>query len=126
MRRSTFMAIGALIAFAFGLAFIVVPAQLMALYGVALDTAGQLMGRYFGSAFLGIGVLTWLGRNAPQGDALRAIMMGNFILSITGLAVGVLAALSGLGNALLWSDVAIYLLMTAGWVFFLFGGPRRS
>ena len=126
MKRGTFMAIAAVLAFVFGLAFILVPAQLMSLYGVTLEAAGQWVGRYLGSAFIGIAVLTWLGRNATQGDALRAIVLGDFVLSVTGLVVAVLDRIYGPGNALVWSTVAIYLFLTVGFGYFQFAKPPSS
>ncbi len=126
MKLATFMAIAAVLAFVFGLAFILLPAQLMSLYGVTLEAGGQWVGRYLGSAFIGIAVLTWLARNAPQGEALRAVVLGDFILSVTGLVVAVLDRLLGSGNVLVWSTVAIYLFLTLGFGYFQFMKPRAS
>ena len=125
MNRSLFMTIAAILALLFGLAFIFVPAQLMSFYGVTLDTAGQWVGRYLGSAFIGIGVLTWLARNAPTGDALRAVVLGNFVVSVTGLVVAVLDKIYGTGNALVWSTVVIYIFLTAGFGYFQFVKPQE-
>ena len=126
MKLSTFMAIASVLALVFGLAFILVPAQTMALYGGTLDAVGQWIGRYLGSAFLGVAVLTWFARNAPEGGALRAIVLGNFVLSATGLVVAVLDGLYGSGNALVWSTVAIYLFLTLGFGYFQFAKPAGS
>ena len=126
MKRGTFMAIAAVIAFVFGLAFILVPGQTMSAYGVTLDAAGQFVARYLGSAFLGVAVLTWFGRKATQGDALRAIVLGAFVLSVTGLVVAVLDGIYGSGNALVWSTVAIYLFLTVGFGYFQFAKPPSS
>ena len=120
MKLSTFMAIAAFIALGFGLAFILVPTQTMSLYGVALEEGGQWLGRYLGSAFIGVAVLTWLSRKAPQGEALRAVVLGDFVLSVTGLIVAVLDVIYGSGNALTWSTVAIYLFLTVGFGYFQF------
>jgi len=124
MNRSLFMTIAAIVGLLFGLAFIFVPAQLMSFYGVTLDTAGQWVGRYLGSAFIGIGVLTWLARNAPAGDALRAVVLGDFVVSVTGLVVAVLDKIYGTGNALVWSTVVIYIFLTAGFGYFQFVKPQ--
>lgn len=126
MKLSTFLAIASVLALVFGLAFLLVPAQLLSLYGVTLEAAGQWIGRYLGSAFLGLAVLTWFARNAPEGGALRAIVLGGFVLSVTGLIVAVLDGLYGLGNALVWSTVAIYLLLTLGYGYFQFVKPAGS
>ncbi len=126
MKLGTFMAIAAVIAFVFGLAFILVPVQTMAMYGVTLDVGGQWLGRYLGSAFIGIAVLNWFARNAAQNGAKRAIILGFFVLSITGLIVAVLDGLYGSGNALVWSTVVIYLFLALGFGYFQFAKPVGS
>ncbi len=126
MKFNVFMSIAALLALAFGLAFLLVPTQLMSLYDITLDPGGQWVGRYLGSAFLGIGMLTWLARNEVQGLGLRAILVGDFVVSITGLVVAVLDAILGVGNALTWSTVAIYLFLTSGFGYFLFVKPKGT
>jgi hypothetical protein len=126
MKLGTFMAIAAVIAFVFGLAFILVPVQTMAMYGVTLDESGLWLGRFLGSAFLGIAVVSWFARNAAQNGAMRAIVLGFFVLSITGLIVAVLDGLSGSGNALVWSTVVIYLFLALGFGYFQFTKPAGS
>ena len=126
MKLGTFMAIAAVIAFIFGLAFILVPVQTMAMYGVTLDESGQWLGRFLGSAYIGIAVVGWFARNAAQNGALRAIVLGFFVLSITGLIVAVLDGLSGSGNALVWSTVVIYLFLALGFGYFQFKKPAGS
>ena len=64
MKLGTFMAIAAVIAFIFGLSFILVPSQLLSMYGETLGITGQWVARYLGSAFIGIGVVNWFTRNA--------------------------------------------------------------
>ena len=120
MKHSTFMANAPFIALGFGLAFILVPTQTMSLYGVALEEGGQWLGRYLGSAFIGVAVLTWHSRKAPQGEALRAVVLGDFVLSVTGLIVAVLDVIYGSGNALVWSTVVLYLFLTVGFGYFQF------
>jgi hypothetical protein len=120
MKRSTFMAIAAVLAVVFGLGFILVPEQLMSIYGITLETAGQWIGRYLGSAFIGIAVLTWFARDAEPGEGLRAVVLGDFVASVLGLVVAILNAITGTGNALVWSNVVIYLFLTVGFGYFRF------
>lgn len=126
MKLGTFMAIAAVIAFVFGLAFILIPVQTMAMYGVTLDVSGVWLGRFLGSAFIGIAVVSWFARNAAQNGAMRAIVLGFFVLSITGLIVAVLDGLYGSGNALVWSTVVVYLFLSLGFGYFQFTKPAGS
>jgi len=120
MKLNTFMAIAAIVAFLFGLSFILMPVQTMSMYGVTLDISGQFIGRYLGSAFIGVAVLTWFARNTKENGALRAILLGDFVLSLTGLVVALFDKFTGVGNALVWSTVVIYLLLGAGFGYFYF------
>ena len=126
MKLNTFMTIAAVIALGFGLAFILVPTQMMSLYGVTLEAGGQWLGRYLGSAFIGIAVLNWSARKAPEGEALRAVVLGDLVLSVTGLIVAVLDVIYGSGNALVWSTVVLYLFLTLGFGYFQFAKPTPA
>ena len=119
MKLNVFMAIAAVVAFLFGLSFLLMPVQTMSMYGVTLDASGEYLGRYLGSAFLGVAVLTWLARNAADNEALRAIIRGTFVLCLTGFIVALGDVFLGVGNALVWSTVAIYLLLALGYGYFL-------
>ena len=120
MKLNTFMAIAAIVAFLFGLSFILMPVQTMSMYGVTLDISGQFIGRYLGSAFIGVAVLTWFARNTKENEALRAILLGSFVLSLTGFVVALFDVFTGVGNTLVWSTVVIYLLLGAGFGYFYF------
>jgi hypothetical protein len=98
----------------------------MAMYGVTLDESGLWLGRFLGSAFIGIAVVSWFARNAAQNGAMRAIVLGFFVLSITSLIVAVLDGLYGSGNNLVWSTVVIYLFLALGFGYFQFTKPAGS
>jgi len=115
----TVTAVGSLL---FGLAYLLAPASVASLYGITLDPSSQYP-RYFGSALLGFAAILWLGRKVTSGPALRAILVGGFVASITGLVVAVFQALNGPGNALVWSAVVIYLLLSLGFADFVFRTP---
>ena len=124
MKLNTFMSIAALVAFLFGLAFLLVPVQTMSYYGVDLDISGQYVARYLGSAFLGIAVITWYARNVDSDNkALRAILLGGFVLCATGFVASIFDVLYGPGNNLIWSTVAIYFLLSIGFGYHYFKKP---
>ncbi len=122
MKLSSFMSIAALVAFLFGLAFLFVPVQTMTMYDVTLDISGQYIARYFGSALLGVSFIVWFARNADSsGEAMKAIILGGFILSATSFVASLFDGLYGPGNYLIWSTVAIYFLLSLGFGYFQFG-----
>ena len=120
MKTNTFFQVAAVLAGLFGLAFLLAPVQTMSMYGVTLDPSGQFIGRYLGSAFLGVAITTWFARNNQGSEAFRAVLLGNFVLSLTGFIVALFDVFTGIGNALVWSTVVIYLLLGAGFGYFYF------
>jgi len=120
MKLNTFLAIGAVLAVIYGLGFLLVPAQTIGLYGITLDVNGLFVARYLGSAFLGVAVLTWMARSLTSQEALRPIILGDFVISLTGLFVAVWDAFAGAGNALSWATVVIYLFLSLGFGYFQF------
>jgi hypothetical protein len=120
MKFNTFLAIAAVLAVLYGLGFLLIPAQTVGLYGITLDENGLFIARYLGSAFLGVAVLTWMARNFTSQEAIRPIVLGDFVISLTGLGVAVWDAFAGDGNALSWATVAIYLFLTVGFAYYQF------
>lgn len=119
MSRSLFMSIAAVLGFFFGLAFLLVPVQTMSMYGVTLDIGAQFIARYLGSAFIGLGLVYWFARNSET-LALRAVLLGGFVFALTGFGVSLFDKFTGIGNAMVWSTVVIYLFLSAGNGYFYF------
>ena len=121
MRLNTFMSIAAVVAFLFGLSFLLAPVQTLSMYGVTLDVSGHYLARYLGCAFLGFAVLTWFARNANLKDeTMKAILLGEFTLCITSFVASLFDKFYGVGNNLVWSTVIIYLLLAVGFGYFRF------
>ena len=120
MKLNTFMMIAAIVALIFGLGFIIAPASSLTLYGTSTNVTGEFLGRYLGSSFLGIAFLTWLVRNAPASPTRRAVLMALFANMVLGFAVALWDKFAGGGNALIWLNVAIYLLLAIGFGYFAF------
>jgi len=118
MKRSTFYSIAGIVAFLFGLAFLLFPLQTMTFFGETLDETGVFMARYFGSALFGVSVIMWYSRYSAASGALQAINFGGLSLCVTGLVVALLEINSGVGNAMVWIVVAIYLLLSLGFGYY--------
>ena len=115
----TVTAIGSLL---FGIAFLLFPDNIALLYGVTIDQSNQYP-RLFGSALIGFGTALWLARKISSGPALRAILYGSFIASLTGLIISIFQSIDSTGNSLEWSTVIIYTLLTIGFGDFVFRTP---
>jgi hypothetical protein len=117
MKLNTFMTIASILAFIFGLALILVPKPFMGLYGVTLNDVGaQFLGRYLGSAFIGIAFLAW----ASRSGASKGVLAGFFVIALLGFVVALYDKFAGGSNALVWLNVVIYLLLGVGFGYFAF------
>ena len=119
MTLSRFLVVKAIFSLAFGIAFAVVPAAAMALFGVTLDPAGVLMARSLGASLIGIGLVCWFDRSADH-EALQGITLSLFVGDTIGFIVALQGQLSGMMNALGWIVVAIWLLLALGLGYFRF------
>ena len=126
MKFNTFLAIAAVLAVLYGLGFLLIPAQTLGLYGITLDENGLFVARYLGSAFLGVAVITWMARNLTAREALRPVILGDFVISLTGLVVAVWDVFAGDGNALSWATVVIYLFLALGFAYVQFVASPSS
>ncbi len=126
MKLSILFTINAIVAFVFGLTFVLVPETSISLYDITLSPGGVIITRLLGAAFLGYSVLTWSARNAGESEARQAIVLTLVISDTIGFIVALLGQLSGVVNALGWSTVAIYLLLALGFGYFQFMKPSAS
>jgi hypothetical protein len=121
MSLRNFLTVAAVIAFVFGLSFLLIPGSLLAMYGVALDPVGTVVGRLFGALLIGFGTLNWLTRDATNAETARPVLLANLVADALGAILTFWYQINGqIGiNALGWSTVVIYLLLALGLAYFL-------
>ena len=120
MRLSNLLVVAAAIAAIFGVALVVVPGPLLAIYAMTVDKTGTVVAQLFGSVLIGFAVLNWFARNVTDPEARRAVVLGNLAGTVVGFVVILLGQLAGVANALGWSNVAIYLLLALAWAYVQF------
>ena len=120
MKLSTLFTINAIVAFLFGLTFVLVPGTAMSFYGITLSLGGIIVAQLFGASLLGYAVLTWSARNAGESEARNAIVLAMVLSETIGFIVALLGQLSGAVNGLGWSTVLIYLVLALGFGYFQF------
>lgn len=120
MRLNTFMTVAAIIAFIFGLGFILAPAQSISLYGTTLNVSGEFLGRYLGASLVGLAFVMWLTRNSPPSETRQGLLTGLFVTMLLGFIVAIYDTFSGAGNGLVWLNAAIYLVLAVGFAYFSF------
>jgi hypothetical protein len=123
MKLNTMMVINAIVAAIFGIAFVLVPGQVVSIYGVEETAALKYIGQLFGAALFGFAVLTWSARNASDSEARGAIVLALFVSDGIGFVVALIGQLGNVVNAVGWSSVVIYLLLALGFGYFQFMKP---
>jgi hypothetical protein len=78
--------IGAVAAFAFGLALTVFPASMLGGFGLGTSNEGIVLSRDVGVTLIGVGVINWMARNAT-GEVLRALLVGNVVIQALEIVV---------------------------------------
>ena len=126
MKLKTILVINAIILGLFGLASLLAPEASATPYGLTLDLVAKHNVQNLGAFYLGLAVLSWMARKVTDTNALRAILLTFFISYNIAMIIAIIDILSGLGNALGWSSVALYLLLLLGFGYYLFVKPSAS
>ena len=113
MPLASLFSLYAVVTAVFGIALLVVPNQLMAVYGAhGLDTLQVILSRFIGGLFGGLAVMAWAGRAGEAGKARDAMVLGLTVLNALSAVVAVVAALSGVFNWLAWAQAGLYAVFT--------------
>jgi hypothetical protein len=125
MNTRTVLTIAAVVALIFALGLILMPASMGSLYGTGTSPNQLLLGRLFGSALLGFGLLNWMAKDMEYAS-LRPVLAGNLVGDLVGLIVTVMGTLGGVMNSMGWLSVAIYLVLVLGFGYLYFMGQPVS
>ena len=120
MSLNVLFTLNVIVGLLFSLGFLIVPEQLISLYGATLSPAGVLVARLFGALILGFIAILWVARDSGESEARRAIVMGGFVGWGVGFIVTLVGQFSGVVNNLGWVNVILYLLFTLGFGYFQF------
>ncbi len=110
----------------FGVGFLLVPDLIVGILGPRPDTLAQLAFRQVGAAVLGMAVVDWLGRNAEDVEARRAIVAGNLVSFVPIAITAGYAAATGVTNALGWGVAAFHAVMAVGFAWLLAARRRLA
>lgn len=124
MKLKTLMTIKAVICLLFGVVFLVVPIQVMAIYNLSLDAAGALITRLLGAAFIMLGIWLAMARTVDDPVAQRAVCVSSFVADTIAAVVVALTLLSGVGNWLGWTNVVLYALLAIGFGYVMLVQPE--
>jgi hypothetical protein len=118
MKLSNLFIFNAVVALAFGIGFVLLPATVLTVFGVEISPSVNLAGQLFGVELIAVGLLSWFVRNATDSAVLPGIILALLVADVLGLIVTTMGTLSGVLNTLGWSTVIIYLVLVVGYAYF--------
>ena len=111
--------ISAILGIVLGLGFYFAPEMVMLTFGVDASETHQHTARNFGSALIGLAVISWAARNSNDSIARRAIVLGLFIYFIFGSISIISFQLHGSANSYGWFIVVLHVLLAMGFGYHL-------
>ena len=114
MKLTTLLTLGAVVSLVYGLCLLVVPLNLLSVYGITTGAAQQFLARLLGAAFGVMGLLLWSARSFRDVAAQRAFVTAFLAYNVAGLVLSVLGVVGGVMNAVGWSTVAIHAFFGIG------------
>jgi hypothetical protein len=105
----------------FGSGWFLLP-EMMYKYWAIVPDPNQYMGRRYGAFMLGLAVISWLARSAPNTPARGAILMGSLVAWVLTDALSLYGALTLGLNA--WPAFGVELALVVGFVWVLFIKPE--
>jgi hypothetical protein len=106
-RRTLFLVDGA-IACVLGAGLLLLPDQLLLLFGLKVSAAVSVLMRLLGAAILSHGTIQVLARDHAEGPAGTAMIRGQLVFDFVGLGLSAYAAGSGLVSPLGWALAAVF------------------
>ena len=126
MKLSQLLILNAVVALVFGIAFLLFPGTVVALYGATPGPQINLVAQFFGVELVHIGLFAWLARNVADGLAQRAIILAFLLGDVIGLVISLVGTVSGVLNEVGWSSVVVYAVLALGYANLQFMKPRAS
>jgi hypothetical protein len=116
MNFRTVCIVGVLSAGPFGLAFLLLPEQVAAFYGVTGFTESTvLVGRLYGIGLLYTTGAAFAAKDTADAQVQRLLGASNALWSLIGGALCLQSVLAGRSNAMMWSVVALFWVVAVLW-----------
>jgi hypothetical protein len=125
MKLKTFLITAAVVSCASGFISLLIPAQVMSLYGVEPNPAISLLAQYSGLGSFALGLVSWFSRNMELSLAKKTIIPALLISNIIGMIISAMGALSGAIKSGRETAV-LYFIFAVGYAWFLFKKSQKN
>jgi len=123
MKHRTLFIITSIVLLAYGLVWLIIPNIGLNFHGYNLTATdpASIVTRYWGAAWVGVAVMLWLAKDADKDSvALRAIMVGGFVLAVASLLAALLDVFGGGQDKYAWINIAFYAIFSIWIGYFVF------
>jgi threonine/homoserine/homoserine lactone efflux protein len=124
MNLKLLMSIKSVICWVYGLAFLIIPVQILSIYGATISQDGEMTVRLFGASFILLAMWLGLERDTSEVSSMRAVAISVAVGDLLGCAIMVYYLLTGTGNILGWFNALLYLLLAIGFGYTLVTEPK--
>ena len=125
MNLSLFLKIKSVISVFFGLTMVFLSSYLLQIYDMSLDPDGTVMAQWSGACLTGIGIICWYSSSAGKSGLRDGILLALFICDTIGFVATLMGKLSGMGNSLVWSVVALWFVLALGLGYYRFANKAE-
>lgn len=125
MDAKTYLTISSIIAILYAISFLLIPGNVVLLYGGPPEPHVTLNLQFCGAALLAYGVIVWLARDFSDWNAVRGVLIGAAVGNLVFAVLGVYAGLSHLLNGLIWASTVLVLLLLLWALYCLSVGARK-
>ena len=119
MKLKTFLIINAILSCALGLSSLLMPKQVMILYGFQVNPAIILLAQYSALGSIVLGLVPWFSRNIELAQARKTIIPVLLISNVIGVIITVLSVVSGTMKLGILTAL-LYSVFAAGYAWFQF------
>lgn len=119
MKFRTFLLINSVVAIPTGIACALLPAQLLANYGVLLSPMGLVIYQFWGVTIFGLGLITWFARKSTETGVQKGLALSLFVIYVLSCAVAIKGQFAG-ANSFGWTTVGLFFLLASSFGYLRF------
>ena len=125
MDARTYLTVSSIIAVLYAISFVLIPGNVVLLYGGPPEAHVMLNLQFCGAALLAWAVIGWFARDFRDWDAVRGVLIGTAAGDAVFVVLGVYAGLTHLLNGLIWASTILVALLLVWALYCLTAGARK-
>jgi hypothetical protein len=125
MDARMYLTISSIIAILYAIGFLLIPGNVVLLFGGPPEPHVTLNLQYCGAALLAWGVIGWMARDFRDWDAVRGVLIGTAVGDVVLTVLNLWATYQGLLNSLSWTSTIVSVLLLLGALYCLSAGARK-